>query len=371
MASDSAALLEGQLHAATHPESADTTQKPAVKRSWRRKYRKMRAKFEDTMNTSNTLIKDEYKAIALARRLQEQNDQILDVLLDMNEATRLPAHLRFDLRHLSESDPAVSSREADADPDAVQRRIVDLREELVAGLITPEQFAQKVDQLHAAQPVIPKRTLASLEANTPYSTEVPVPAPEGIILGEHAPGYMSPVHEEEYLLAIDAVLENPAAYDPNAHDGRPLRIPPTHPIPNDKELSLRNPDSVYNWLRKNQPQVFLQDKDPHHPENLSEKSSARPGNVPGRGGKRPSAVSTSTPGPKTEQDALDEEIGFIPETGTGSTKRRRGGDKDDDPAYRPKGGASRPAKRKREDGDPVGKGGRKKANRASGGITTN
>lgn len=40
----------------------------------RRKYRKMRAKFEDTMNQSNQLIKDEYKAIALARRLQEQNE---------------------------------------------------------------------------------------------------------------------------------------------------------------------------------------------------------------------------------------------------------------------------------------------------------
>ena len=34
----------------------------------------MRAKFEETMSTSNTLIKDEFGAIALARRLQEQNE---------------------------------------------------------------------------------------------------------------------------------------------------------------------------------------------------------------------------------------------------------------------------------------------------------
>jgi hypothetical protein len=34
----------------------------------------MRAKFEDTMNTSNTLIKDEFRAMAVARRLQEQNE---------------------------------------------------------------------------------------------------------------------------------------------------------------------------------------------------------------------------------------------------------------------------------------------------------
>lgn len=42
--------------------------------SCRRKYRKMRVKFEDTMNTSNTLIRDEFRAIAVARRLQEQNE---------------------------------------------------------------------------------------------------------------------------------------------------------------------------------------------------------------------------------------------------------------------------------------------------------
>ncbi|ORY08492.1 IEC3 subunit of the Ino80 complex, chromatin re-modelling-domain-containing protein [Clohesyomyces aquaticus] len=286
----------------------------------------------------------------------------------MNEATRLPAHLRFDLRELSEVDSVIPSHEPDADPSVVQRRIQELRDDLAHELITAEEYAHKVDQLHATQPVIPKRSLVSLEAKTPHSIQIPDPAPEGLMLGEHAPGYMSPVHEEEYLLATDSILENPAAYDPNAHDGRPLRIPPSQPIPNDKDLTLRNPDSVYNWLRKNQPQVFLQDKDPQHHENLSEKSSARPGNAPGRG-KRPSGVGAGTPGPKTDQDP-DDEIGFIPETGTGSSKRKRGMDKDDDSAYRPKGGASRPGKRKREEGDtPVGKGGRKKANRASGGAT--
>lgn len=36
----------------------------------------MRIKFEDTMNASNQLILDEWKAQALARRLQEQNEQV-------------------------------------------------------------------------------------------------------------------------------------------------------------------------------------------------------------------------------------------------------------------------------------------------------
>ena len=36
----------------------------------------MRAVFEEKMHTSNSLIREEYKAVALARRLQEQNEYV-------------------------------------------------------------------------------------------------------------------------------------------------------------------------------------------------------------------------------------------------------------------------------------------------------
>jgi hypothetical protein len=36
----------------------------------------MRARFDDTMTTSNTLIRDEYRAMATARRLQEHNEWV-------------------------------------------------------------------------------------------------------------------------------------------------------------------------------------------------------------------------------------------------------------------------------------------------------
>ncbi|KAF2657874.1 hypothetical protein K491DRAFT_305201 [Lophiostoma macrostomum CBS 122681] len=351
MASETPAPLEGQVAHADVPEGA---QKPPVKRSWRRKYRKMRAKFEDTMSTSNQLIKDEFRAMSVARRLQGQNDQLLDMLIDMNETGRLPATLRFDLRKLAENDPLAPSLHSEADPEALQQKLQELRTDMVNGILTPEEFVHKSDKLHTAQSVITNRTLSSLAAKVPHSSQTPDPAPEGIILGEHGPGYMSPAHEEEYLLAVDVALADPH-YDPNARDGRPLRVVPARPVPTDKDLHIQNPDSVYNWLRKHQPQVFLQDKDPSHPENMSEKSSAR--TAPGR--KRPSAVHTSTPGPKGEPD---DEDGF-PETG-GKGRRGKG---EDDGAYRPKGGSSRPAKRKRDDGDTPAKGGRKK-NRTSAGV---
>ncbi|OCK74957.1 hypothetical protein K432DRAFT_437754 [Lepidopterella palustris CBS 459.81] len=362
---DIKARLEAQ--AAALPDSGDPASKAPVKRSWRRKYRKMRVVFEDKMNQSNNSYREEFKTAALARRLQEQNDQLLDLLVDINDAGRIPGYLRFDLRSPSPSESVIPSLEADADPDpiAIHNLIREARAEMVAGLMSPEEFAKLESKLSCRSLDVGPKSLAILAAQVAHTSELPDPVPEDLQIGDNAPGYLTPNHEEEYLLSTDAALADSTIYDPSAHDGRPLRTT-THPLPTDKELTLRNPDSVYNWLRKHQPQVFLQDKDPHH-ENASEKSSARPAaekHGQGRGGgKRPSAVSASTPGPKTEQDILDEEIGFIPETGTGSAKSRRN-NKDDEP-YRPKGGSSRPAKRKREDGES-GKSARKKS-RASGG----
>lgn len=42
----------------------------------RKKYRKMRVRFDERMRESNTLFREEHKAIALARRLQEQNEYV-------------------------------------------------------------------------------------------------------------------------------------------------------------------------------------------------------------------------------------------------------------------------------------------------------
>lgn len=287
----------------------------------------------------------------------------------MNDLQRLPNHLRYDLRSPSPSESVVPSLEADTetDPIVLQSALREARRDMIAGEISPEDYVRIEQNLTAKQLAIGPRALSKLAATIPHTTQPPAQL-DDLQLGDHAPGYLSPNHEEEYLLAVDATLADASVYDPQSHDGRPIRLATHVPLPTDKELSLRNPDSVYNWLRKNQPQVFLQDKDPHHNENASEKSSARPGGAGhgGHRGKRPSnAVSTSTPGPKTEQDALDDEISYAPEGGAaGSIKR--GKNKDDEP-YRPKGGSSRPAKRKREEGETPAKGPRKKS-RASGGA---
>lgn len=316
------------------------------------------------MMESNTLISQEWKAMGTARRLQETNDQLLDALLDFNDQSRVNARLRYDLRQLSASDTAVPSLDAGPDPESTRQRLQQLRDDAASGNITPEEYARQADQLHSSQAIQQTlKSLASLEAKVPHTTRADLPEHpvEGIDLSEHAPGYMSPVHEEEYLLALDQILSEPG-FDPSLQQGRPLRLASAQPPLSEKDLTVRNPDSVYNWLRKHQPQVFLQDKDGAHHENLSEKSAAKPAHSGGRKLKRESAVGGGTPGPRDH----DEDDSAAPETAKG--RRKTGGDADDT-AYRPKGGSSRPAKRKREDGDtPGGKGGRKKNRPSTGAV---
>lgn len=320
----------------------------------------MRVRFDEAMTVSNRLITDEWRAMGTARRLAEQNDQLLDMLLDINEQTRAPARLRFNLDPSGTAPPAA----AGPGPEVVRQQLNDLREAAASGAIPQEEYIQRAEQLHNSQAIRQTlKSLASLEAQVPHTTrhDLPSQPPDGIDLSEQAPGYMSPAHEEEYLAALDQVLAQPG-FDPSMQEGRPIRHAASHPPLSEKDLTVRNPDSVYNWLRKHQPQVFLQDKDVAHPENMSEKSAPAKANAGGRkGAKRESAVGGGggTPGPRDH----DDEDSVAGETG-GKGRRKTGGGGEDDTAYRPKGGSSRPAKRKRDDGDtPAPKG--KKKSRAS------
>ncbi|CAA9962744.1 Ino80 Iec3 domain containing protein [Pyrenophora teres f. maculata] len=334
----------------------DAAQKP-VKRSWRRKYRKMRIKFDEAMTDSDNLIKQEWKAMGTARRLQENNDQLLDILLELNEQSRVNPRLRYDLRQLSAADTAVPSLEPVPDPDLIKQQLQALRDDVATGNMTADEYTIRADQLHSSQAIQQTlKSLASLEAKVPHTTRADLPDRPipGLDLSEHAPGYMSPTHEEEYLLAMDQMLDQPG-FDQSLQQGRPVRLASAQPPLSEKDLTVRNPDSVYNWLRKHQPQVFLQDKDTAHHENISEKSAApKTSKANANKAKRESAIGGGTPAPRDH----DEDDSAAPETGKG---RRKTGGGDDDTAYRPKGGSSRPTKRKREEGDtPTAKGSRKK-----------
>ena len=320
----------------------------------------MRVKFDEAMNQSNGLIMEEWKAMGTARRLQAENDQLLEALLDFNSQPRVSARQRFDLSVAGSAVRSMTFADAQrtdtikaptlAPTEATQQRLHELREQLNSGAITAEQYTQQADQLHNAQVQVQK-SLASLEASVPHTTLTDSTSlPDGIDLSETAPGYMSPQHEEEYLLALDQILEDPA-FDPHNSQARTLHLGPSQPPLSEKELTIRNPDSVYSWLRKNQPQVFLQDKDVQaHHDNMSEKAAPKSS----KKGRQSNIGASGTPGPKEDHDGEDS---AAPES---KGKAKKGGNDPDDTAYRPKGGSSRPAKRKRPEGEGETKGARKK-----------
>ena len=119
-----------------------------------------------------------------------------------------------------------------------------------------------------------------------------------------------------------------------------------------QDLALKNPHSVYNWLRKNEPKIFLQDGEG------SEKSMGKPGSLRGAG-KR-----ASMPGP-SKPDSLEivEEDGLGYDPTIGGLEPMKGGKRkrDDDGGYHPKLGTPadgktrkpRPKKKKVEGETPV------------------
>lgn len=145
--------------------------------------------------------------------------------------------------------------------------------------------------------------------------------------------YLHPDQVDDYLYEIDVSLGS---------SGYPTLAPAVnghpHTVMTEKELSVGNPNSVYNWLRQHEPKIFLQDGEG------SEKSSGKPGALRGAG-KRASIPAPSKPDQVefVEEDGIGYEISLGGLPYAKSVKRKR----DEDGGYRPKGGSSRPTKKKK------------------------
>ena len=165
------------------------------------------------------------------------------------------------------------------------------------------------------------------------------------LLQEAPIGYMTPGHEDDYLSALDNHL---APLHPET-----ATLP--HPIkPSDRErekdAQLRNPVSVYNWLREHKPKVFLQDPRPEEKEPVPEKVSSVTESTGRKASPKPPSSGTTKrrSAPKQEvepePEILDDEGNVIGGAGidppASKSKRKR-----EDDAYRPKGGSSKSRKR--------------------------
>jgi hypothetical protein len=255
--------------------------------------------------------------------------ELLDLLLDNNNSAQIPAEKRFDLSEgsfLSALPPLVSDEElkeaAKLNTPAGQAMYKEIRE------MMEEKAASAAASLNGPKPL---KSLSHLVATVPHiSMSHPnfIPSAfESIIPpeGHTSPlTYLTPDQMDDYLFDVDAALGNVS--------GPPVPPPQAQLGQENRDLALRNPNSVYNWLRKNEPKVFLQDNEG------SEKSLGKPGALRGAG-KRASIPAPSKPDALefVEEDGIGYD-GSLTGTGVSATKGKRKRDDDDGGTYHPKSG---------------------------------
>jgi len=203
------------------------------------------------------------------------------------------------------------------------------RHQIQTGEITREAYQQLEEGILRSLEVPPATSYGSL-----VTSQYLPPISQGGS-SEHMShiGYLTTKQEEQYQEGLDAFLDGKA---PNPRPYATNNLGHKHPEKNadrEREMQLRNPVSVYNWLRKHQPQVFLQDN-----EAGGDKQKTAP-----RASKRAAANI------KQDPEMYDEDGIALDGAAASRGKRKR----DEDSGYRPKGGSNRLTKRKREEGGSI------------------
>lgn len=249
---------------------------------------------------------------------------MLEVLLEFNDSLHVSPDVRFDLS-MPTDPPLLPTAEQEIVPlinDATLAKQAwkEAKAGLTAGSIDTSAYRIIEDNIKRNKAFAPAQQYSTLSQTHHITTDAVEKKPDNDC--ERQLGYFTPEHETEYYLALDAKLGDEAAATQLA------RIPdrPTF-AERERDLSMRNPASVYNWLRRNQPQT-LQDN-----EIASEKSASRPSNQ--RSSKR-------APAQRKDEDLYDED--GTEAQPTPKNKRKR----EEDTGYRPKGGSSRSKKKKEE-----------------------
>lgn len=263
---------------------------------------------------------------------------MLDLLLHKNDSPNIPAELRYDIRSPPPDEDSVPGLEPDRSP---QRR-----------LSVKAEDDRKLDIPRDATALSAvSKSLAALTTHLPHTTLATVSSENLLpsdLDSDEPTGYYSPSHEASHLAALDHSLGISSSTD----IPKPILVGPKiadKEKERQKQHELNNPVSAYNWLRKNQPQVFLQDHEgAEKPTVPSGVKDVKPKASPKPKGPRRSAVKKE----KEEVEVVYDDEGYViggpgyddvPLPSAVKGKRKRQGDE----AYRPKGGSSRPTKRKK------------------------
>jgi hypothetical protein len=408
MEADRKALTKGDGNVKVEDAPGDVVKSVEAKptyRSFKKKYRKMRMMFDQKMQEGENLYKVEEQALRTARRLAVENEyvppesalsfcsqaevtdrgqlsQLLDVLLDINNCGQIPPEKRFDLT-LKMDDPRSAlniDKEQPSQPDPPVKALKDL-----LGDVPHIKYASAGDVFGTQ--------LQDLQAGR----DSPADPSQGL---SHPPTFLTADDIDNYIWEADRkLMANSSKSDRRTNgatgggDDKPPPMPWPSLAPNaiaarngvpaatiaahaTRDAALRNPTSVYNWLRKHAPKTFLQDaeagadkgskredgdKENGHSDERHSTPAGKTGRARGdrlsRGGsartqRRAAAKLAEEAGDFDEDVLLD--VG-APDVGAGSIlKGKRKRQTDDDPGYRPKGGSSRPTKKKRKSVGPGG-----------------
>ncbi|KAK6851133.1 hypothetical protein PG987_000767 [Apiospora arundinis] len=283
--------------------------KPSYK-SWKKKYRKMRLQFDNRMQQSEDLHQLEQKALQTAKRLAIENDRLMDMLISINESPQIPPERRIDLNMEDEDDETEDEEAAAQKPTKSLRRLIeDVPHNSYAA--TVEHFPEVLEEIEPKDPEL---------------------YPTSFLKAEDIDNYIAELDARLGLKAKPAVP--PAASSIPSHSGAAANF------------ALRNPTSVYNWLRRHAPKTFLQDlekekdkdkvkekeKDHDHGEKMDGGSKRK--SIAKSSSKRQSIASR-----KDAAESMDwEDEGGYDASAMGSVRGKRKRLNDDDPGYRPKGG---------------------------------
>jgi hypothetical protein len=271
--------------------------------------------------------------------------------MEFNDSLQIAPNLRYDLTVPGEPRVPFSPEPDDVPPSSfdaatAKAALNEARAELAAGEITPDTYRRLEDAIklsNAFQPAIKYSSLMQTPDTGPLNNDDQL-SEDGNM--ETNLGYLTPDHENEYCLTIDAGVGDSSATTQ-------LSQLPDKPslADREREAALHNPISVYNWLRRNQPQIFLQDN-----ENASEKGGARSTNV--RISKRTSTARTTT-----KEDDMYDDDGIAMESAAAPSSSKGKRKRDEDTQYRPKGGSRGGSRKKKE---PDASYGGRRSKRSSG-----
>ncbi|TKA30736.1 hypothetical protein B0A50_02456 [Salinomyces thailandicus] len=246
-------------------------------KSWRKKYRKIRGRFDGVLEDNRRLFREEHKLEATAKRLREELDGLLELCLDLNEKPSIPPSLRFNIRLPPRHDPPLHV-DPNISPDQANALVTEYRDAVSVGRIPTLDLhvvRQQIEQRLAAQGV---EDLSTLETTTPHpaaTTTAPHEAPLKSTTDDSTTttkppdpepplNYLTPSQEDDFLARLDARFNQDLYRPPPANSTtKPNNGTGTGTLPNDEdkhftELTAReqervtellNPLSQHNWLK--------------------------------------------------------------------------------------------------------------------------